>query len=78
MGDLGATVAAGSVVMGDELGLYRGLLGGPATADELASRTGTDARYVTEWARGQASGGYIAVRRRRRAPTRSPRSRRSR
>ena len=48
-----------SVVLGDQLGLYRGLLDGPATADELAGRTGTDARYVTEWARGQAAGGYI-------------------
>jgi SAM-dependent methyltransferase len=52
-------VAAGSVVLGDELGLYRGLRTGPATADELAARTGNDPRYVTEWARGQAAGGYI-------------------
>ena len=59
VGDLGATVAAGSVVIGDQLGLYRGLLEGPATAQELAGRTGTDERYVTEWARGQAAGGYI-------------------
>jgi 2-polyprenyl-3-methyl-5-hydroxy-6-metoxy-1,4-benzoquinol methylase len=59
MGDLGATVAAGSVVLGDELGLYRGLTSGPATADELADRTGNDRRYVTEWARGQAAGGYV-------------------
>ncbi len=59
MGDLGATAAAASVVLGDELGLYRGLTAGPATADDLAARTGNDARYVTEWARGQAAGGYI-------------------
>jgi 2-polyprenyl-3-methyl-5-hydroxy-6-metoxy-1,4-benzoquinol methylase len=59
VGDLGATVAAGSVVLGDQLGLYKGMLAGPATAQELADRTGTDARYVTEWARGQAAGGYI-------------------
>jgi SAM-dependent methyltransferase len=59
MGDLGATVAAASVVLGDELGLYRGLVDGPATTDELAARTGTDPRYVTEWARGQAASGYV-------------------
>ncbi len=59
VGDLGATAAAGSVVLGDQLGLYRGLLGSPATAEELAGRTGTDARYVREWARGQAASGYI-------------------
>ncbi len=58
-GDLGATVAAGNVVLGDRLGLYRGLAQGPATAGELAQRTGTNARYVTEWLRGQAAGGYV-------------------
>jgi hypothetical protein len=35
-GDLGATVAAGNVVLGDRLGLYRALAGEPATAGELA------------------------------------------
>jgi SAM-dependent methyltransferase len=60
VGDLGATVAAGAVVLGDRLGLYRGLAAGPATAAELAERTGTDTRYVTEWLRGQAAGGYVA------------------
>ncbi|MGH3696653.1 MAG: hypothetical protein ACRDRX_22140 [Pseudonocardiaceae bacterium] len=42
MGDLGATMAAGS-----------------ATPEELAARTENDPRYVTEWLRGQAAGGYI-------------------
>jgi 2-polyprenyl-3-methyl-5-hydroxy-6-metoxy-1,4-benzoquinol methylase len=59
VGDLGATVAAGSVVVGDQLGLYRGLAEGPTTASELADRTNTNARYVTEWLRGQAAGGYV-------------------
>jgi len=59
VGDLGATVAAGSVVLGDQLGLYRGLAQGAASAEELARRTDTDPRYVAEWARGQAAGGYI-------------------
>ena len=58
-GDLGATVAAGNVVLGDRLGLYRGLAEGRSTGAELAARTGTHARYVTEWLRGQAAGGYI-------------------
>ena len=58
-GDLGATVAAGNVVLGDRLGLYRSLATGPATAGELAERTGTNARYITEWLRGQAAGGYV-------------------
>jgi 2-polyprenyl-3-methyl-5-hydroxy-6-metoxy-1,4-benzoquinol methylase len=59
VGDLGATIAAGSVVIGDRLGLYRSLAEGPATAHELAQRTETDTRYVTEWLRGQAAGGYV-------------------
>ena len=57
--DLGATVAAGGVVVGHRLGLYRALADGPATPDELAARTGTHARYVAEWLRGQAAGGYV-------------------
>ena len=59
-GDLGAVVAAGNVVIGDRLGLYRALAaGGPATAAEVAAMTGTDTRYVTEWLAGQAAGGYV-------------------
>jgi SAM-dependent methyltransferase len=60
VGDLGATMTAGNVVVGHKAGLYRGLAtGGPATGDELADRTGTDPRYVTEWLRGQAAAGYV-------------------
>jgi ubiquinone/menaquinone biosynthesis C-methylase UbiE len=60
-GDLGATIAAGNVVVGHRLGLYQALAAGPATPDELARRTDTNPRYVTEWLRGQAAGGYIEV-----------------
>jgi SAM-dependent methyltransferase len=58
-GDLGATMAAGNVVVGHRLGLYGALAKGPATAAELAERTGCDQRYLTEWLRGQAAGGYV-------------------
>ena len=61
--DLGATIAAGGVVIGDKLGLYKALAPAPATAAELADRTGTKERYVTEWLRAQAAGGYVEVRR---------------
>src|SRR5580700_8745959 len=57
--DLGATVAAGNVVIGHSLGLYKALAPEPASAEELAARTGTSPRYITEWLRGQAAGGYI-------------------
>ncbi len=60
VGDLGASLTAALVVVGDKLGLYRGLAdGGPQTAEELAQRTGTDARYVHEWLCAQAAAGYV-------------------
>ncbi|MCW2738451.1 class I SAM-dependent methyltransferase [Nocardioides sp.] len=59
VGDLGATVGAGNVLLGERLGLYRSLAQGPADAQSLASATGTDPRYVDEWLRGQAAGGYV-------------------
>jgi hypothetical protein len=55
--DLGATAAAGNVVIGHNLGLYKALAAEPATAEELAARTHTDPRYIAEWLRGQAAGG---------------------
>jgi 2-polyprenyl-3-methyl-5-hydroxy-6-metoxy-1,4-benzoquinol methylase len=59
VGDLGATMAAGNVLVGDRLGLYRALAGQPMLPCELAERTGTATRYVDEWLRGQAAGGYV-------------------
>src|SRR5918997_683019 len=58
-GDLGATMAAGGVVVGHRLGLYRALAQGPATAEQLAERAGCSPRYLAEWLRGQAAGGYV-------------------
>ena len=58
--DLGATISAGNVLIGDRLGLYRALAeAGPLTPDELAAYTGTAERYVREWLAGQAAGGYV-------------------
>jgi ubiquinone/menaquinone biosynthesis C-methylase UbiE len=57
--DLGATIAAGNVVIGHRLGLYQALAAGPARAEELAARTQTSPRYISEWLRGQAAGGYV-------------------
>jgi SAM-dependent methyltransferase len=59
VGDLGATMAAGNVLVGDRLGLYRALAEHPMLPYELAERTGTATRYVDEWLRGQAAGGYV-------------------
>jgi SAM-dependent methyltransferase len=58
--DLGATVAGANIVLGDRLGLYAAVAAAqPATAADVAAATGTDERYVTEWLRGQAAGGYV-------------------
>jgi ubiquinone/menaquinone biosynthesis C-methylase UbiE len=59
--DLGATISAGNVLIGDKLGLYRALAeAGPLTPGELAAYTGTAERLVREWLPGQAAGGYIS------------------
>jgi SAM-dependent methyltransferase len=58
--DLGAAMSAALVVIGDRLGLYRAMADGqPVSPEELASRTGTDPRYVLEWLSNQAAGGYV-------------------
>jgi SAM-dependent methyltransferase len=60
LGDVGAAMGIGLVLIGDKFGLYKTLAAsGPLTAAEIASRTGTAARYVQEWAAAQAAGGYI-------------------
>ena len=61
VGDLGAALSAALVVIGDKLGLYREMSDGePVTAEQLASRTDTNARYVREWLSNQAAGGYVS------------------
>jgi 2-polyprenyl-3-methyl-5-hydroxy-6-metoxy-1,4-benzoquinol methylase len=59
VGDLGAAISAGNAVVGHRLGLYRALAEAPATSRELAERVDCDPRYVAEWLRGQAAGGYV-------------------
>jgi 2-polyprenyl-3-methyl-5-hydroxy-6-metoxy-1,4-benzoquinol methylase len=57
-----ATFDLVGVYLGDRLGWYRSLASdGPATADELAARTSTDARYALEWLEQQAVGGILEV-----------------
>ncbi len=57
--DLGAAVHTGMVVIGERLGLYKALAGGPMTSAELVAKTRTDERYLREWLASQAAGGYI-------------------
>ncbi len=62
LGDLGGAFSVPTVRIGFRLGLFDALhSGGPATAAELAARTGLATRYVREWALAQAANGYIAT-----------------
>ena len=58
--EVGATLNAALVVMGDRLGLYRAMAGaGGLTPVELARRTAISERYVREWLNAQAAGGFV-------------------
>jgi 2-polyprenyl-3-methyl-5-hydroxy-6-metoxy-1,4-benzoquinol methylase len=59
--DQGATMQAPLIVLGEQLGLYRALAEAdePLASLELAELTGTAERYVREWLRAQAAGGYV-------------------
>jgi 2-polyprenyl-3-methyl-5-hydroxy-6-metoxy-1,4-benzoquinol methylase len=60
IGDIGATLNAALVMIGEKLGLYKAMAkAGPLTAAELAARTDTAERYVREWLAAQAAGGYV-------------------
>ena len=59
--EVGATLNAALVVMGDKLGLYRALAGaGPLDAGRARRRApASRERYVREWLNAQAAGGYV-------------------
>lgn len=59
--DLGATMHAGTVVIGEKLGLYKAMAepNERITADELGKRTNTNPRYIREWLNSNAASGYI-------------------
>lgn len=51
-----------AIHVGDRLGWYRSLAAdGPATASDLAARTGTHPRYAREWLEHQAMAGFLEV-----------------
>jgi SAM-dependent methyltransferase len=56
----GATEGALITFVGDRLGLFKTMAGaGEVTPQELAEKTGTHPRMITEWLSGQAAGGYV-------------------
>ncbi len=60
VGDLGATLHASTVIVGEKLGLYKAMAdAGPISPEELARKTGTTERNVREWLAAQAASGYV-------------------
>lgn len=58
--DLGGAAMIASVVLGEELGLYRAMADSePITPDELAAKTGCNPRLIREWMNAQAAAGYF-------------------
>lgn len=58
--DLGAALHGSTVVVGEKLGLYKGLhVPGGRTSAELAEATGTHERFVREWLAVQVASGWI-------------------
>lgn len=58
--EMGASLNAALIVVGDKLGLYKAMAGaGPIDSTELAAKTGTHERYVREWLSAQAAGGFV-------------------
>jgi SAM-dependent methyltransferase len=58
--DLGGATMTASMILGDELGLYRAMASGePMTAEDVAAQTSCNARLVREWLNAQAAAGYI-------------------
>ena len=58
--DMGGAAMVASIIVGEELGLYRAMSDGrPTSADELAAATGCHPRLVLEWLNAQAASGYV-------------------
>ncbi|MBP2702982.1 methyltransferase domain-containing protein [Microbispora sp. RL4-1S] len=62
MADLSRAMVTLSCALGDRLGLFAAMADGAArSADDIAGRAGADPRYVREWARTLAAGGYLEM-----------------
>ncbi len=60
VGDLGAAASGALVVLGDKLGLFKAMADGKAlTPEDLAARTGVNARCAAEWLAAMAASGYV-------------------
>ena len=54
--DMGSSLSAMMVILGEKLGLYKALQqNGPTTSEELSNKTNTSERYIREWLASQAA-----------------------
>ncbi|HKV38376.1 MAG TPA: class I SAM-dependent methyltransferase [Blastocatellia bacterium] len=61
VGDMGASMHAVLILLGDRLGLYKAMADSqPVTSEQLAERTGLSERYVREWLNANAASSYLA------------------
>jgi len=62
VGDMGGAAIMASVLIGEELGLYRAMADSqPVSAEALAKRTECHPRLVREWLCAQAASGYVEI-----------------
>jgi 2-polyprenyl-3-methyl-5-hydroxy-6-metoxy-1,4-benzoquinol methylase len=60
VGELGASVTGATVLLGDQLGIYKAMADGVSvTPESLARKTGYKERYLREWLSAQAAAEYI-------------------
>jgi 2-polyprenyl-3-methyl-5-hydroxy-6-metoxy-1,4-benzoquinol methylase len=58
--DMGGAAMIANVILGEELDLYRAMADGvPITPNELATKTGCNARLIQEWLSAHAAAGYV-------------------
>ncbi|MDH4585139.1 methyltransferase domain-containing protein [Pseudomonas sp. BN415] len=58
--DMGGAAMLANIVLGEELGLYRAMADSqPISPDDLAAKTGCNARLLREWLSAHAASGYM-------------------
>jgi SAM-dependent methyltransferase len=58
--DMGGAAMMANVILGEELGLYRAMADShPITPEDLATKTGCNARLLREWLSAHAAAGYM-------------------
>ncbi len=58
--DMGGAAMLANIILGEELGLYRAMADSqPVSPEDLAARTGCNARLLREWLSAHAASGYM-------------------